>query len=209
MPRPSRNIDRELIRAGRELLQENAITDLSLRQVAEHAKANLGMFHYHFKTKDEFVRAVLKDLYEEFFGSVEAEFKKSASEKDPLTRLRGLLEALARFAVEQRTLMASVFRDVLAGNPVVMEFIALNFPRHLGMLHQVMKECQTKKLIRSDLSIPQMIVLCATCLNVPVVIGTSLSRVTEGALEGSLKKEFLSPDSIRKRIDFVLRGLQP
>jgi AcrR family transcriptional regulator len=208
MARPSRNIDRELIRSGRELLQKSAISDLSLRQVADHAKANLGMFHYHFKTKDEFIRAVLNDLYEEFFGEMEKEFRNGATESDPVERLRKLLVAFASFAVRQRELLASVIRDVMAGNPVVLEFIASHFPRHIQLLGKAIQDGQKKGVIREDLSVTQILVLAAASLNAPSILGTSLSRATSGAIEPVIQKEFLAAKAVEKRIDFVLRGLR-
>ena len=48
-PRPSRNLDRALLAAGRELLPERGCAGLSVREVADAAGVNLGMFHYHFK----------------------------------------------------------------------------------------------------------------------------------------------------------------
>ena len=60
MPRPSRNIDQLLIAAALELLPNAGTSVLTIRQVCQHAGVNLGMFHYHFKTRDVFLRAVLR-----------------------------------------------------------------------------------------------------------------------------------------------------
>jgi len=60
MPRPSRNVDERLLAAGRELYPDAGAAGLSIRRIAERAEANLGMFHYHFRTKDQFVRRLLQ-----------------------------------------------------------------------------------------------------------------------------------------------------
>ena len=64
MPRPSQRIDDALLASGRELYPRLGSSGLSLRALTEHAGANLGMFHYHFKTKDNFLRTLLQQLYE-------------------------------------------------------------------------------------------------------------------------------------------------
>src|SRR6187399_656329 len=69
MARPSRNLDRALLAAGRALLPEVGCAGLTIRQVAEVAGVNIGMFHYHFKTREAFLRAVLQSVYEEMFVS--------------------------------------------------------------------------------------------------------------------------------------------
>jgi len=64
MPRPSRNLDRALLAAGRALLPARGCSGLSIREVAEAANVNLGMFHYHFKTREAFLRTLLQSMYE-------------------------------------------------------------------------------------------------------------------------------------------------
>ena len=71
MTRPSRNVDRLLLRAGRELFPETGAAQLSIRKVADRAGVIPGMFHYHFGTKDLFVRQLLQELYDEMFASLE------------------------------------------------------------------------------------------------------------------------------------------
>ena len=102
MPRPSQNIDQLLIDAALELLPQTGVRKLSIRQVAQHAGVNLGMFHYHFKTKDAFAAAVLQQLYDGMFASLKLE---SLSSTSPIENLRSALMVLARFGLNQRQLL--------------------------------------------------------------------------------------------------------
>ena len=43
MPRPSRNVDLLLMKAGRELLPTTGLRALSIRQITERAGVNLGL----------------------------------------------------------------------------------------------------------------------------------------------------------------------
>ena len=72
MPRPSQNVDQLLIDAGLELLPETGCAGLSVRKLTEHAGVNLGMFHYHFRNKDNFVRTLLQRTYEGQTGAAAA-----------------------------------------------------------------------------------------------------------------------------------------
>jgi AcrR family transcriptional regulator len=58
MPRVS-DTDQRLVDTALEMAKHSGLSNLKLRDVAQKAGVNLGMFHYHFKTKDQFTRAVL------------------------------------------------------------------------------------------------------------------------------------------------------
>ncbi|HVE13339.1 MAG TPA: TetR/AcrR family transcriptional regulator, partial [Elusimicrobiota bacterium] len=66
MPRPSRNLDRKLLDAARALLPKSGFSGLNVREVIRKAGVNAGMFHYHFKSRDAFLRRVLEEVYEDF-----------------------------------------------------------------------------------------------------------------------------------------------
>src|SRR2546423_12744118 len=102
MPRPSRNLDRALLAAGRELLASRGCAGLSIREVADAADVNLGMFHYHFKTREAFLRTLLQHTYEEMFGVL---VLKGPLEWGPLDGLRAALRVLGRFLRDNRPLI--------------------------------------------------------------------------------------------------------
>ena len=52
------------------------------------------MFHYHFKSKDVFARALLEQMYNDMFASLELESQRFAS---ALENLRAAVKVLARF----------------------------------------------------------------------------------------------------------------
>ena len=88
MPRPSRNLDQALLAAGRALLPQRGCSGLSVREVADAAGVNLGMFHYHFKSREAFLKALLQSMYEEMFSQLT--FQGSA-EWGPSDNLRAAL----------------------------------------------------------------------------------------------------------------------
>src|SRR5260221_7973961 len=138
-PRPSRNVDQLLIQAGHELLPQTGVRGLSIRQVTERAGVNLGMFHYHFKTKDVFVRAILEQKYNDMFATLETETHRSESVVD---NLRAAANVLARFARDNRKLLVKLLNDALGGEAVAQEFLKANIPRHIQVVVALMVQAQ-------------------------------------------------------------------
>src|SRR3977135_2345498 len=107
-PRPSRNLDQALLAAGRDLFPTRGCAGMSVREVAEAAGVNLGMFHYHFKSRDAFLRAPMPQADEEMFSTLTLQVVEGAA---PLANLRKALQVLGRFARDNRPFLARVFTD--------------------------------------------------------------------------------------------------
>ena len=126
MPRPSRNLDQALLAAGRALLPQRGCSGLSVREVADAAGVNLGMFHYHFKSREAFLRALLQSMYEDMFSQLT--FQGSA-DWTPRENLRAALRFMGRFVRANRPMLARVMADALCGD----EIAPIPVPQALGM----------------------------------------------------------------------------
>jgi AcrR family transcriptional regulator len=62
MPRPSQDQDQALLAAGAALYPGLGCAGLSVRRVADAAGVNPAMVHYHFGSKDGFLRAAAAAL---------------------------------------------------------------------------------------------------------------------------------------------------
>ena len=203
-PRPSRNLDRLMLAAGRELLPTRGCAGLSVREVADAAGVNLGMFHYHFKSREAFLRALLQSMYEEMFSQLTF---LARDEWGPLQNLREALRFLGRFMRANRPLLTRVMADALCGEPLAREFLAANMPRHLGHMHQLVELAQKKGEVRK-LPVAQVLGLCAGALAMPILFGGAV--VESGALPRGAKKlerELLSDAAIDERIELALAAL--
>jgi AcrR family transcriptional regulator len=205
MPRPSRNIDQLLISAGLELLPAVGTRALSIRQVCEHAGVNLGMFHYHFKTRDAFLRAVLQQMYDGMFMSLEFE---AGRDEDPLARLRVAVMTLARFARDQRLLLARLIGDALAGETVAVAFLQNNLPRHISLVGKLITAAQRRGALRR-IPVMQALAFLIGGTGAPILLGTAASG--SGLLPESVTTQFeatlLADDAIAVRVDMALAGL--
>lgn len=204
MPRPSQNTDQRLIKAARQLLPETGCSGLNLRQVAAKAKVNLGMFHYHFKTKDEFLRRVLQEFYEDFFKDFQLEAKHHAT---PLDNLRAALLTFATFARDNRRLAFALLRDAMNGERIVYDFLRANLHRHIEILLRLIQECQAKGELPA-LPPPNVLVTLIASMNMPSIISEGVRRApgsrSKQGLSPVLEAHVLSDDALAGRLAFLL-----
>jgi len=208
MPRPSRNLDRALLDAGRELFPQRGCAGLSVREVAEAAGVNLGMFHYHFKTREAFLRALLDGVYEEMYTRLEAAAARPVATDDPVEHLREALRSLGRFARAHRTLLARLLADALSGDAIAIAFVRANFPRHIGVIHGLMGSAQAAGRMK-PLPIPQAMALCAGSIVAPIIFGGAAidSGAFPAAQARALQGVLLDEAAIDQRIDAVLEAI--
>jgi len=207
MPRPSRRIDRALLASGRALFPHAGCAGLSVRAVADHAGANLGMFHYHFKTKDNFLRTLLQDIYEEMYESLAGAV---ADRGRAIERLRSALVALAGFARDQRLLLARVWMDVLGGEAVATEFMRTNAPRHLGLLLGLLQQAEADGDLQALPPLQRFVTLVGAVV-MPILFAPGLAQAALGPT--AYRREFVpqvaSDRAIAERVDLVLSALGP
>jgi AcrR family transcriptional regulator len=205
MARPSRNLDRALLAAGRELLPQRGCAGLSVREVAEAAGVNLGMFHYHFKTREAFLRALLQSMYEEMFAQLT--FQGEAA-WGPLENLRAALRFLGRFLRDNRPILARVMGDALCGDPIALEFLRNNLPRHLGLMRQLIALGQEQGAI-APMPLAQALGFCAGALATPIIAGGAMAD--SGALDRAgaraLSDQLLGDAAIDHRIELALAAI--
>jgi AcrR family transcriptional regulator len=205
MARPSQHIDQRLLQAGLELLPRTGCRGLSARKLTEHAGVHLGMFHYHFRSKENFIRTLLGQVYEDMFAELEIRTREGAS---ALHNLRNAVQVIARFGRTHRQLLLRIGGDALAGEAVAAQFLQQNLPRHLAVVARLIGEAQRDgDLIAAPL--PQMISFIAGAVMGPVLLGTAaLEHDALGpSLGGMIEREMLSPEAVDQRIDLALRGL--
>jgi len=205
MTRPASGTDLKLLAAGRKLAAQNGLSGLSIREVCAMAGVNLGMFHYHFKSKKNFEQAILKDIYSAFMETLHLEV---ATGKTPRERLKNVLRAFGRMARDNRALVAVIFKDVANGNKETMAFVRGNFIEHVRLVHKVLVECR-RAGIMTGMSLPNMLV----CLVLPVVIPCAGVGLVEKSGAGDffpvpmvfVRRSLLTDKAIDERVEAVLR----
>jgi AcrR family transcriptional regulator len=203
--RPSRNVDQLLIQAGHELLVQTGVRGLSIRQLTEHAGVNLGMFHYHFKTKDAFVRALLEQKYNDMFVNLQMKSKGNAS---ALENLRASINVLARFARDNRLLLVRLLADAAAGESVALDFLRANMPRHIYVEIDLLKQAQKDGAL-IKLPIPQALAFLVGAVGAPIMVGAAMSQTSFSPVpvRKQLEQFVFTDAAIAERVDMALAGM--
>jgi AcrR family transcriptional regulator len=209
MTRPSQKTDEKLVKAALEMLPTTGYSGLSMRAVAKKAGVNLGMFHYHFKNKEEFIQRVATEFYEEFFKTFTLEIE---SGKNPEEQLRKAVRTLVVFARKNRKLIVSMMKDVLDGNEQLIRMLETFMPRHGMVLIRLFRECQKQGVI-AKAPLPLVMTYFVGAMLGPVIIAAVLERVKLRQPYDFIQKMavpyILSDKMIDKRLDLVLRGVIP
>lgn len=205
MPRPSRNLDRALLAAGRELLPVHGCSGLTVRQVADAAGVNIGMFHYHFGSRAAYLRAVMQGAYEEMFSQLTLSISGKANAG---ANLRAALRAVGRFLRANRALMGRILADALGGDEISRDFVRDNFPRHLRVILALVAAGQAAGELRK-MAPMQAVAFCAGAIGAPVLIGGAFaeSAALDPGARRQLEAGILSQKAIDERIDLAILAL--
>jgi AcrR family transcriptional regulator len=178
---------------------------MSVREVAEAAGVNLGMFHYHFKSREAFLRALMQQTYEEMFARLSIEVSRN---EGSVANLRAALRAIARFVRDNRPFLSRVLADALSGEKCARDFLGENLPRHLGILQALIVAGQ-KDASFVALAPQQLLGTCAGALAMPILFGGAL--IDSGALAPPAAKAIgstlLSDAALDERIELVLKAI--
>jgi AcrR family transcriptional regulator len=207
MTRPSQNIDKQLLGAGRKLLPETGISGLSVRALCKKAGVNLGMFNYHFGTMEKYIEALITEIYNEFYKDFTLE---SETGKDPMEKLRNALISGAFFVRDNRMIVLVFLEEMLRGNKKLLNFAKKNMTKHISVVFRLLKDCQ-----KQGYAVKSSIFAVAPILIGGVVLPNIAVRVLEknygdmffGAAVPFLKNSLLSDKIIIERIDLVLRAV--
>ena len=210
MARPSQNTESRLIQAAVRLIPETGFSGLSMRKVAQKAGVNLGMFHYHFKNKEDFNQRVMEEFYEHFYSQLTLETAKG---RDPEEQLRNALATLAKYIRENRKLLLALGRDVLDGHQPTLRFMEDNFHRHLVIIIDLIKKNQRAGIFKKDVPLPVLAAFLAVSLVGPNMIAAILEHIKLKPQYNWLKKIIiplmLSDKAINMRMDLAFAGLTP
>ncbi|UOD32710.1 TetR/AcrR family transcriptional regulator [Massilia violaceinigra] len=205
MNRPSQKIDARLIASGMVLLPQTGCAGLSVRKLVEHAGVNLGMFHYHFKNKDNFLRVLLQHLYEDMFAALTL---RAQASRGGARSLDGALRVLAGFASGHRHLLLMLLSEAMRGEALPAAFLRENLPRHIAVLARLLRQGQAEGDI-IDAPPMQLLPFVLGAIAGPLFAGGALERLPAAApeLAALAQQALLSEQAIGLRIDLAMRAI--
>lgn len=207
MTKSASDAPRRLLDAGRAVARERGTGAIKVREVARAAGVNLGLFHYHFKSREAFVRRVLEETYSDFFTRLNLSVDRGGS---PRERLRAALTAIAHFSREHRRMVVGMLRDAMSGDRLTLEFGATHFPKHLPIVLGLVKEGIRAGEFR-NVPEPLILALLMGAISTPTIMATMVecsgAKRPLGRSLAAFKEELLSDAAIAERVDMVLCGL--
>lgn len=214
MARPSTNCDGRLLDAGIQILREEGLSGLGVRNVCHRAGVNLGMFTYHFATKENFQRQLLVKATDILFdglsdGLTTVDFP---NEDDPLKALSAALEAFVLRVHQEKSLAMALFIGCCQGDELTIESSAHRLPRHFLRLMDLVNDCRKRGVIRGDLSDEQIILMVVSGVVLPILWSKEfIDRLDpNGHVSTKRRKEELSSVyGAKLRLAAILDGLRP
>jgi len=197
----------QLLAAGREIVLKRGFQDLTVREVAATAGANLGSFVYHFGTRDAFMRALIEAWYAPLLSRVTdvADSRGSA-----IDRLRRAILQLVDFGAEQDAFIGRLLMAAAGGEKAAREFARSLAGRHPRLLVELISQAQSEgALVREH----PLQVLCF--LMASVGLPRLLSSAWQGpplfgkTVSATLSQIARDRHRIVQRLEWAIRGLTP
>lgn len=205
MGRPSQHLDRQLLASGRALFAQTGCAGLSVRQLAAHAGVSPGMFHYHFDSKEQFLRTLLQQLYDEMFAGLQHD---AVLEGPAIERLHAALHGLASFVREHRGVIARVWHDAASGEEVAREFLRRNAPRHLRLLMSLLDRASAEGSLSAQPPLQALALLMGAVIAPLLIVPGFVSLgITAGFGARAVDEQVLSDPAIDLRIRHALLAL--
>jgi AcrR family transcriptional regulator len=147
----------QLIDATLALVAEHGLRGLSVAAVARRVGLTASALYRHFPSKDALLDAVLDRLRERLHGAIAAARAEAA---DPVEALHRLLERHTRLIRDNRALPRVVLSDEYhVGHPERRERLLGVFSGYLDGVGDIMRQGQSRGLIRSDVNARSLAIL--------------------------------------------------
>ena len=197
----------QLLAAGREIVLKRGFQDLTVREVAAGAGANLGSFVYHFRTRDAFIRTLIEEWYAPLLSRVTVVADSAGA---PIDRLRRAILQLVDFGAEQDAFMGRVLMAAAGGEKAAREFARSLAGRHPRLLVSLIAQAQADGALVDEHPLQVLCFLMAS-----VGLPRLLSSAWQGpplfgkTVSAALSQIARDRDRIVQRLDWAIRGLTP
>jgi hypothetical protein len=132
---------------------------------------------------------------------------RGAGEAGSVEVLRAALQFMARFVRANRALLARILTDALCHDPIAVEFLARNLPRHLTVLLGLIEAAQKEGSLK-PLPAPQLLGFCAGSLAMPILFGGAVAEHAPGSPNARMvQSALLSDAALDQRIELAISAI--
>lgn len=207
LPTPKATTRHLLMQAGRQLLEERGMGELTVRAVANAAGANLGSFVYHFGTRDTFIEQLLEHWYAPLMSRL---LRVAGGDASPLERLRHAVLQLVDFSIEHEVFAGRIFTAALGGDRHARRFLGSMADRHPRLLIQLIVDAQQRgDLIDEDPIQVACFLFSSIALPRLLAAGWQGPPLFNKTFSTALGRVARDRDRIEQRLDWALQGLSP
>lgn len=203
MTRPSHNIDLLLFNTGEKLLIEVGFEKFRVRHLCKKAGVNLGMFHYYFKTKENFIELLFESLFNKHLECQKKAAEKHSRAKD---KLKAVIYERAVMTLTNKQLITVFFKEIL--NRSFDKLLAKHKKEEMRFLIPIIEQCKKDKDIAQNLKIQHILPLILPAAN--FAVATDLFKIADIDSDGNITMEKNADlkTYIDKLADLILRGLK-
>lgn len=173
MSRPSANLDKKLIQAGKKIISKEGSQGLTIPKICQTANVNLGMFNYHFKTRDNYISILYENIRCDMLNFLKLE---EVSEENALNQLKHAMLRLCEYTKKHQKFMRFLIIDGLITYKEIKKYIDRGIVRRYSLVPNLISKAQEDNLLKDD--IPTMEIYSSLMLG---VLGPEI-----------FKKEFIS-----------------
>ncbi|MDR3500778.1 MAG: CerR family C-terminal domain-containing protein [Parvibaculum sp.] len=198
----AQNTRERLIEAARGLFAERGFHNATVRDIAMRAHTNLASINYHFRSKDDLYREVMRTSFRQRSGEVAAE--ATETKDGPIERLRGFIRSMipsssADTSEEERKRL--VAWEVLSPTGIIERADEAEVRSHLDLAEAAVRPFMPRETPATDVTVTALW-LVGQCVIFQNFVGPARSGFFPAALGGESADQIV--DTI---LTLALRGL--
>jgi len=150
-----------LIEVAKRLYKEHGSDHVTVRRIAAAARIEAGSIYYHFRSRDEIMRAVLESGIDGARDEVMQAIAETGPDSSPLDRLRAALAAHLKYTLREH--YSSRLRSIRRLPKRLRDRYMQQEREYAAIFAKLLREAQRQGLLREDvnLSVVRMLALGA------------------------------------------------
>ena len=209
MARPSKHLDEKLLKLGHKMMLKGGASEISINKLCRAAKVNNGMFVYHFKSRDAFIRDVFGRIFDQYFSELQL---IAAKGETPAERLENAVIKVSAFLTQHQQFVVNLIRDGMNGEKVILDLLKKFAPLELSILVGLIIECQKAGQISKEFEAFEVLAMLGGTAPLPIFLARLFKEI--GPKRGSSNFPKIpglnaldDMARIKVRVRFLLRSL--
>lgn len=147
MARPSQHIDKKLIELGKKRLMKQGVSGLSIRSLCLDSGINLGMFHYYFKSKENYIRILFTTMHEDLRNSW---IEESRGLPNSLEKLKKILWENTKILKEQHGTFEPIMKDINIFDDFYVQLCKEIKRKFLAFYNELIDNCKEEGFLKKE-----------------------------------------------------------